>query len=150
MSRSRRTSLPVNHHLETKPDNKESNPSEAWLHQVEFHRHGLALVPDPSDRRPGVAYFLKGNSRERDLRICSCSISKKQTCPHILKLVELYKALQKKYDGKSPYEVFRSSLWYRLATILANKGQETLKSIRLQFVDLEHGPSLRVVDSNSQ
>ncbi len=150
MSRSRGTSLPVNHHLETEPNNKESNPSVAWLHQVEFHRHGLALVPDPSDRQPGVAYFLKGNSRDPDLRICSCSIAKKQTCPHILKLVELYKALQKKYDGKSPYEVFRSSLWYRLATILADKGRETLKSIHLQLVELESATNLRVVGSNSQ
>jgi len=126
------------------------DPSEIDLNQVEFHRHGLALVPDPSDKRPGVAYFLKGSPRESDIRLCSCSIAKKQTCPHVLKLVKLYRAFQKKHEGKSSQEVFRSSLWYRLATILADKCQETLKSIRPQFVDSESGKSLRVVGSDGQ
>ncbi len=150
MSHSRRTSSPVNRHSKKEPENGESNSSEADLHRIEFHRHGLAFVPDLSDRRPGVAYFLKGSSRDPDIRICSCLIAKKQTCPHILKLVESYKALQKKYKGKPPNEAFRSSLWYRLATILADKCQETLKSVRLQFVDSEGGSTLRVVGSDGQ
>ena len=65
------------------------DPSEIDLNQVEFHRHGLALVPDPSDKRPGVAYFLKGSPRKSDIRLCSCSIAKKQTCPHVLELLRL-------------------------------------------------------------
>jgi hypothetical protein len=34
------------------------------LHRLEFHRHGFALVPDPSDPRPGVAFFLKGDNHD--------------------------------------------------------------------------------------
>lgn len=150
MSHSRRTSSPINHHSRKKPDSTEFSSSDAGLHQVEFHRYGLALVPDPTDRRPGVAYFLKGTSRGPDLRICSCSIAKKKTCPHILKLVGLYKALQKKYKGKSPYEAFRSSLWYHLVTILADESHETLKSIQVQFLDFGNRPSLRVLGSDGQ
>ena len=126
------------------------NPSPIDLNQVEFHRHGLALVPDPSDKRPGVAFFLKGTANHPDLRICSCSIAKKQTCPHVLKLVELYKAFLKKYEEKPPQEAFRSSLWYRVAAILADKCQETPKSVHLQFVDFGSRRSIRVIGSDGQ
>lgn len=117
---------------------------------VEFHRHGLALVPDPKDRKPGVAFFLKGNAHEPDLRICSCSVSKRQTCPHILNLVDLYKAFQRQYGERTPDEAFRSSIWYRLATIMADSCQETVESIRPQFMDLKSGRTLRVLGSDGK
>ncbi len=78
------------------------NSSPVDLNQVEFHRHGLALVPNPLDKRPGVAFLLKGDAKSPDLRICSCFIAKKQTCLHILKLVEIYKAfLRRPFDRAS-------------------------------------------------
>ena len=136
--------------LDTKEILQNRNASPVDLNQVEFHRHGLALVPDPSDKRPGVAYLLRETVNQPDLRICSCSIAKRKTCPHILRLVELYKALLKKYGGKPPQDAFRSSLWYRLAAILADKCQETPKSVRLQFVDFGSRRSIRVIASNGQ
>jgi superfamily II DNA or RNA helicase len=126
------------------------DPSPIDLNQVEFHRHGLALVPNLSDKRPGVAYLLKETASQPDLRICSCSIAKRQTCPHILKLVELYKAFLKKYEGKPPQEAFRSSLWYRVAAILADKCRETPKSVHVQFVDFGSRRSIRVIGSDGQ
>lgn len=131
-------------------NNQVHNPSATDLNQVEFHRHGLALVPDPEDKKPGVAFFLKGNGKEPDLRICSCSIAKRKTCPHILKLVGLYGTLLKEYRERPPQEVFRSSIWYRLATIMADKCHETTASVRLQFVNLRSGRILRVVGSDRQ
>ena len=118
-------------------NSQNGNPSATDLNHVEFHRHGLAMIPDPTDKKPGVAFFLKSSSNEPDQRICSCSIVKKHTCPHILKLIELYKALLKKYGGKPPQEVFRSSIWYHLATLMADKCHETPASVHLQFVSLE-------------
>jgi superfamily II DNA or RNA helicase len=129
---------------------EDHNPSTTDLNQVEFHRHGLALVPDPADRKPGVTFFLKGNDKEPDLRMCSCSTSKRETCPHILKLVKLYRALQKEFGGRSPQDAFRSSIWYRMATILADRCQETTGSVRLQFVDLESKRALRVLGSDGK
>jgi len=136
--------------LKTEKNRQDQNPSATELNQVEFHRHGLALVPDPSDRKPGVTFFLKGNGNQPDLRICSCSTSRRETCPHILKLVKLYRALQKEFEGRSAQDAFRSSIWYRLATILADGGQETTISVRLQFVDMESGRALRVLGSDGQ
>ncbi|MEW6325978.1 MAG: hypothetical protein AB1487_00010 [Thermodesulfobacteriota bacterium] len=122
-----------------------SNPSAPDFHLVEFHRHGLALVPDPKDKKPGVAFFLKGSAHEPDLRTCSCSVFKRQTCPHILKLVDLYKAFRRQYGERTPEEAFRSSIWYRMATIMADGCRETVVSIRPQFVDLESGRTIRVL-----
>ena len=126
------------------------NASPVDLNQVEFHRHGLALVPDPSDKRPGIAYLLRETENQPDLRICSCSIAKTKTCPHILKVVDLYKALLKKYGGRPPQDAFRSSLWYRLAAILADKCQETPQSVHAQFVDFGSTRSIRFIASNGQ
>ena len=131
-------------------NSQDLNASAADLNQVEFHRHGLALVPDPGDRKPGVTFFLKGNENQPDLRICSCSTARGRTCPHILKLVKLYGVLLKEFGGRSPEDVFRSSIWYRLATILADGCQETTGSVRLQFVDLESGRTLRVIGSDGK
>ena len=131
-------------------NSQDHNLSATDLNQVEFHRHGLALVPDPTDRKPGVTFFLKGNGNEPDLRDCSCSTARRETCPHILKIVKLYRALLKEYGGQTPQDAFRSSVWYRMATILAEGCQETVKSIRLQFVDLDSGKSLRVLGSDGK
>ncbi len=136
--------------LDTKEILQKRNASPVDLNQVEFHRHGLALVPDPLDKRLGVTYLLKGTVNHADLRICSCSIAKRKTCPHILKLVDLYRALLKKYGGTPPQEAFRSSLWYRLAAFLADRCQETLKSVRPQFVDSEPGRNIRIINSKGQ
>jgi superfamily II DNA or RNA helicase len=135
---------------EAEKNSQDRNPSVTDLNQVEFHRHGLALVPDSADKKPGITFFLKGNGNEPDLRICSCSIAKKETCPHILKLVKLYRALQKEFEGRSPQDAFRSSIWYQVATIMADGCQETTTSIRLQFVDLESGRSLRILGSDGK
>ena len=135
---------------EAEKNSQDRNPSVTDLNQVEFHRHGLALVPDPADKKPGVTFFLKGNGNEPDLRICSCSTSKRETCPHILKLVKLYRALQKEFGGRSPQDAFRSSIWYRMATIMADGRRETMGSVRLQFVGLESGRVLRVLGSDGK
>jgi hypothetical protein len=77
--------------------------------RIEFHRQGLALVPDESERRPGVAYLINASKRDPSRRLCSCSLSAKKTCNHLLKLAEEYKALDFFLGGKIPDEVFRLS-----------------------------------------
>lgn len=126
------------------------SPSLSELHQVEFHRHGFALVPDPGDRRPGVANFLKGDRRNSDQRSCSCSVYKKKTCSHILKLIDLYKVFQERLDGRTPDEDFRSSVWFCLAGIMANACQENTHSAQMHFLESETGRVLKVVGSDGE
>ncbi|MDY6970980.1 MAG: DEAD/DEAH box helicase [Thermodesulfobacteriota bacterium] len=94
--------------------------SEPDLSRVEFHRHGLALMPDPTDRRPGVAFAVKGGQFEQDQRFCSCAISQTRTCNHLLELAEARKALHRNLNGRGLDEAFRASVWHRLASILVD------------------------------
>ena len=69
-------------------EKKKQAMTESALDRIEFHRHALALMPDPADRRPGIAYFVKGSRSEPGQRFCSCSISRTRTCPHLLGLTK--------------------------------------------------------------
>lgn len=128
----------------------EHSSSLSGLHWVEFHRHGFALLPDPEDRSPGVAFFLKDNKMDRDQRFCSCFTSRKKTCPHILKLVDLYRAFHKQLNGQTPEEHFRSSIWYYLARILSDGCKETAQSVRMHFVGQRPERYLKVLSSDGQ
>ena len=135
---------------------KAEKTSKEWLsslsdlHWIEFHRHGFALLPDPADQRPGVAFFLKGNRMYEDQKFCSCFTSRKKTCPHILKLVDLYRAFHKQLNGQTPEEHFKSSIWYYLARILSDGCEETAKSVRMHFVGQKSERYLKVLGSDGQ
>lgn len=124
---------------------------KAWasdFNRLEFCRHGFALVPDPADRSPGAAFFIKGDEKDRDRRICSCPVSRKQTCEHILMLAAFYKGFRKQFGDLTPEEAFRSSFWYRLAVLLADDSRETAGSMHLQLSGLDPNKILRVVNAD--
>jgi len=130
--------------------NNNRTSSSLDLNRLEFHRHGFALVPEPKDPRPGVPFFLKGDERNPDQRFCSCSTSKKKTCPHILALSALYRAIHKKLKGRTVDDDFRSSLWFLLARILSEGCKETAHSIKIQFVGQTSRRFLRVLGSDGK
>ena len=106
--------------------------TEKDLARLEFHRHGFALLPKPEDRKPGVAYWIRGDEYKPDWRFCTCSLSQSRVCSHILELSELYKFILKHYKEKSPYDHFRLSLWYRLGVLLEEK-RIPCQNIRIQY-----------------
>jgi len=128
----------------------DQSSSISGLHWVEFHRHGFALVPDPADPIPGVASFLKGDKAYTDQRFCSCSASRRKTCHHILKLLDLYRAFQKQLNGRTPEEDFRLSIWYHLARVLADGCKETAQSVRMHFVGQKPEGSLKILSSHGE
>ena len=120
------------------------------FNMVEFHRNGLALVSDPLDQMPGVAFFIKGENSHKDQRFCTCSTSKKKTCHHILKLTELHKSIQKQLNGKTLEEDFKASIWHKLATLLADGPSETLKSVSIHFTSSKDEKILKVLSSEGK
>ncbi|MBL7203703.1 MAG: DEAD/DEAH box helicase [Desulfobacteraceae bacterium] len=110
----------------------EPGVSEADFERIEFHRQGLALFPDQSDRRPGIAILVEGGTTGLRHRYCSCSISATRTCAHIRKLVKVGKAVIERLGGKTFEEDFRSSIWYRLAEIMADGCRERPETVRMQ------------------
>jgi SNF2 family DNA or RNA helicase len=91
-------------------------PSE--LQQIEFFRNGMALLPKPSDKRPGIAFFVPGNDYRLNQRFCTCNLSKSKTCPHLKHLTSVFKSLHQEYGPAFFEKHFRSSIWYQLAVIL--------------------------------
>ena len=141
-----RPSLPL------KPE-EDKQDSEVWasdFNRLEFCRHGFALVPNPADRNPGAAFFIKGKKEERDRRICSCPVFRKRTCEHILMLTAFYRGFLKQFGDQTPEEAFRSSFWHRLATLLADDSRETPGSMHLQLSGLDPNRTLRVVGADGK
>ncbi|MCJ7685094.1 MAG: SNF2-related protein, partial [Desulfobacteraceae bacterium] len=108
--------------------------TEKDLARVEFHRHSYALIPKPEDRRPGVAFWIKGGEHDPDWRFCSCSLSESRVCSHILELSGFYKFILKRFKDKGPYDDFRSSLWYHLGVILEEK-RTPCQAVRIHYID---------------
>ena len=123
--------------------------SESELHRIEFFRHGLALIPDQADRRPGVAFFVVDSGPDEFAqRYCSCSISKTTTCAHILELVGIYKTLTKGLNGRGIDHDFRSSIWNRLAGIMGDQCKETLQAVRIDTLKSGDETVVKVYESN--
>ena len=131
---------------------KRANPGvfEADFERIEFHRHGLALFPDQSDRRPGIAILVEGGATGLRQRYCSCSVSATRTCAHIRKLVKVGKAVTKKLGGKTFEEDFRSSIWYRLAEIMADGCRERPETVRMQLLGSDDKHVIKVCGSSGE
>ena len=114
--------------------NKEPRPLHPVdLSRVEFHRHGLALVPHPGDRGPGVAMMVEDDRLRQVSRFCSCPVSKARTCQHILELSKIWKSLNHGNGVHALWDAFKKSLWHRLAEILAEGSHCTRESVRVIF-----------------
>jgi superfamily II DNA or RNA helicase len=148
MHRTQKATIPQRRAREREITDSNRSTSSPDLNRPEFHRHGFALTPDPTDSRPGVAFLLKGDGRHPDQRFCSCTISRKKTCPHILELSNLYRTFHNKLKGRTPDDDFRSSLWFRLARVLAEGCKETAHSVKMQFVGQTGRRFLRVLGSD--
>lgn len=104
-------------------------------------------MPDPGDRRPGIAVFAQGKRELPPQRFCTCALSKQRTCPHTLQLSEVIKFLRKKIGDKVLEEDFRASIWHRLAALLAEGSGPPLEAVRFNRETSDNGTTLRAYDS---
>ena len=74
-------------------------------------------MPEPSDKRPGVAFFVPGDDFRLAQRFCTCALSENRTCPHLKHLTKTFKVLHQGSD-RTFEDRFRPSIWYHLAMIL--------------------------------
>ena len=105
---------------------------ETMRHRLEFHRHGLALLPDPGDEHPGVAYQIGDSRTPHSVRHCTCRQYRRKTCPHILTLASLEREFGQDNGLNDLYENFQSGSWYSLAVILSEDSRTSLDAIRIQ------------------
>jgi len=128
----------------TEKTTRDFNLEEA-LTRLEFHRDALALLPGKADKRPGIAFLvIKGD--DQMVRSCTCAVSKKATCPHILELMEVYTALDKRMKGKTLYDDFKSSIWHSLAEILSDGNQVSPERIKVRTLTNRSGTITVIAD----
>ena len=91
--------------------------------RLEFHREGIAILPAPSDPKPGLALYVR-QSRDgrRALRSCTCGVAgrRKNACAHLEELEAQVDACHEIWDNRSWGAVFAGSVWYRLARALCD------------------------------
>ena len=124
--------------------------SEKDLERLEFHRHAMAFMPEPADKTPGVVFFVDGDEFTNVQRLCTCSASKRKTCKHILAFSRLYKTFKNAIERKRRDDVFRSSIWHRLAAVIAEGSKETPESVRMEFAGSNERRILKVFSSREQ
>jgi superfamily II DNA or RNA helicase len=120
------------------------------MSRLEFHRHGLALLPESGDKRGGVAILISGRDRPDVDRFCSCSAARGKTCPHLLEISRIAKSLSGKTGASRLDDHFRAGLWFGLGTILADGDKESPNSIRIQKKEGPGGEIIRIVSSQGR
>lgn len=114
-----------------RPTHEPRLQSSGGLQRLEFHRNAFALMPDPDDKRPGIAFRVEGAPKKVDQQFCSCRLSSRKTCAHLKELSQILAAQQKKDSTGSFYEDFRSGDWHRLAVILSDPFPQKLQDVQL-------------------
>ena len=89
-------------------------------------------MPDPVEKRPGIAVKVEAPSGRVSQQFCSCTTSKSKTCPHLKKLARVFPAFQQLIGDKNPADDFTSSVWNSLAGIMADGIQETPQTVSLK------------------
>ncbi|MCG6882066.1 MAG: DEAD/DEAH box helicase [Deltaproteobacteria bacterium] len=120
------------------------------IEQIEFFRQGMALVPDPTDKRPGVSFFVPGNDFQLTQRFCTCTLFKKRTCAHQRTLTKAFKSLGETFHGNSFVECFSASIWYRMAVILGESSRESRQSVDFKTGKKDKENILKAVDSDGE
>ena len=113
------------------------------LNRLEFHRHAVALMPDPRDKRPGVAVIVEARTRSVAQRFCSCRPRSSKTCPHLGELQRMLAAYRQQIQGNSPADDFKASFWHRFGQVMADGS--ALKTDGVHLATAVHGSDRALV-----
>lgn len=132
--------------MKTEPSTGQNHKPTARLQEslrerIEFHRNGLALLPSPEDPNPGVAFLIDQGTALRPLRHCTCALSRKKTCPHMVALSHLENELLR--GGVSMAEDFQTGLWHALAALLSEGDRAALEGVSLKQEKLQKKARIR-------
>ncbi|MGD9286871.1 MAG: DEAD/DEAH box helicase [Desulfobacterales bacterium] len=123
---------------------------EKNLTRFEFHRHALALMPEPADEDPGVAVRIDGDGPALELLNCNCAQSSKRTCRHVKQLVTLNRFLSLKLGDRSIAQDFKESIWHRIAATIAVGSGYTPQTVHSKAVSENGREVLNVYGSEDE
>lgn len=111
------------------------------LDRLEYHRHAVALMPDPADRYPAIAYQVDSRHGLLGQRDCDCRAPGSATCKHLKQLSRI------KHAFRDSPELFKNSSWQRLAAIMTDGNRQPLANVRLLAAGSKGAPRRVVVRS---
>ncbi len=120
------------------------------FNRLEFHRGAVALMPNPTDKRPGIAFQVDGGPNKVSQQFCSCRSSGAATCSHQKELSRMLAARRDDAADYSDYAKFRSGLWHRLASVLAETERDTPATIRLAAIKSGGRNDIRVIGASNR
>ncbi|MEE4313233.1 MAG: DEAD/DEAH box helicase, partial [Desulfofustis sp.] len=133
--------------------------AEPVFARLEFYRHAVALMPAADDFAAGVAIMVLPGTPTLAYRGCSCSTYKGKTCRHIITLGQALVDYRKQFHADQPDDVFRLSLMYRLARLIADSDTTPVGAVQpaetpddgspLLFTDGRQRPVVRYVSTGT-
>lgn len=145
-----KTKNKVNHRSSRKAVVATPGVSAVDINRLEFHRGAVALMPDPADKRPAIAFQVDGGPHKVSQQFCSCRSSLAATCSHQKELSRMLAARQDEAVDCSDYAKFRSGLWHRLAGVLAENERETPAAIRLAAIKSGGRNDIKVIGASNR
>ena len=124
--------------------------SKADLDRLEFHRHAAALMPDPKDKRPGVAILVEPLERSAGQQFCYCNARRSRTCPHLKDLHRIFSAYREQIGKNTPADDFKSSFWSRFAEVMADGASMKADAVRLAAASHGTEQALLVVNASGE
>jgi SNF2 family DNA or RNA helicase len=150
MNKNRKQKTPAKRRTAMKGPAVSPSSTQVDFQRLEFHRQAAALMPDPADKRPGVALRIEEAPKAVAQAFCSCSPSRSKTCLHRKELSRLLADFQKQHGLGSFQEEFRSSHWHVLASILAEEDGDSLQTIALKAIRYGNREAFVVIGSRAK
>lgn len=131
---------------------KSNNPrvTEKDLTLFEFHRHAVALLPEPDDEKPGVAIMVAHKDPMQSSITCNCSGSRTPSCFHVKKLAAVYHYSQSLLGDKTLEQNFRETVWYEIGAHMADGSREKPQSVSAELVSEDDRQVLKIYDSRGE
>ncbi len=96
--------------------------------RIEYHRHGLCLLPEAEDPNPGVAFLMLSGPIES---LCTCKKRRGSDCRHLPQL-EAFLGTFPWTPGQSSLSLgFEKSVWFRLQNMLLDTSPVQLRSVSM-------------------
>jgi len=114
--------------------------------RVEFHRHGLALLPLAGDRRPGVAFLIDEQQKSVSQSFCTCTVKRGKTCGHRSELAALVREMRSVLGPEPLSSLFKGSIGHQLATVLVGGFQKPSSAVRFMAYGTDGNDELRAFD----
>jgi len=124
--------------------------TEMDLALFEFHRHAVALLPEPDDENPGVAIMVTHKDPMQSSITCNCSDSGTPTCSHVKKLAAVYHFSQSLLGDKTLEQDFRGTIWYEIGATMADGSSENPQTVGSRLVSENGCQVLKIIDSKGE